>query len=318
MIRISAGSAACMGLTANRMDAYPTTAYFLSGDNCRMGCRFCPRGSGNGADLNRLGRVTWPEFNWDQVKEGLIKAEKNGTGRICLQSVRHDHGIKPLLDVVGRFKSLSGLPLSLSAWIKDQKEAAALFKAGADRVSISIDLVNPEIYGKLKGGSMQERVDLLLNCAYEWPGRMITHIICGLGESEREALALIDRLVKAGVKIALFAFVPLKGTPLEDSSSPPVDAYRRVQAGYYLIDEELADYESFAFNDQGRLISFGVKENLLVKYLSPGTAFQTSGCPGCNRPFYNERPGGTIYNYHRPLSEQERKNDLEILLKSLQ
>ena len=222
------------------------------------------------------------------------------------------------MDLIGRFKSLSGLPLSLSAWIKDQREAAALFKAGADRISISIDLVNPEIYGKLKGGSMLERLDLLLNCAYEWPGRMSTHIICGLGESEREALGLIDRLVKAGVKVALFAFVPLKGTPLEDGSSPPVDAYRRIQAGYYLIKEELVDYESFKFDDQGRLITFGVTEAMLIKDLSPGIAFQTSGCPGCNRPFYNERPGGTIYNYHRSLSEQERKTNLEVLLKSLQ
>jgi len=36
-----------------------------------------------------------------------------------------------------------------------------------------------------------------------------------------------------------------------------------------------------------------------------GEAFQTSGCPGCNRPYYNERPGGFIYNYPRPLSAAE-------------
>ncbi|HDI74230.1 MAG TPA: hypothetical protein ENF57_04430 [Candidatus Korarchaeota archaeon] len=26
-------------------------------------------------------------------------------------------------------------------------------------------------------------------------------------------------------------------------------------------------------------------------------AFLTSGCPSCNRPFYNERPRGPIYNF---------------------
>ena len=25
--------------------------------------------------------------------------------------------------------------------------------------------------------------------------------------------------------------------------------------------------------------------------------FNTYGCEGCNRPFYNERPSGPIYNY---------------------
>ena len=147
---------------------------------------------------------------------------------------------------------------------------------------------------------------------------MSTHIICGLGESEKEALGLIDRLVKAGITIALFAFVPLKGTPLERGTPPPVESYRRVQAGYYLLKEKLAAYESFKFDVQGRLISFGVANPVLRKYLSTGTAFQTSGCPGCNRPFYNERPGGIIYNYHRPLNENEREANLEVVLKSLQ
>ncbi len=318
MIRISAGSAACMGLTANKMDAYPTTAYFLSGDSCRMGCSFCPQGSGNNALLDRLGRVNWPEFAWNSVKEGLNRAEKNGTKRICLQSVRHDSGIEPLLELVKGFKEISDLPLSLSAWIKDQDEARALFKAGADRISVSIDVVNPELYRTYKGGSLEERLDLLIGCAQNLPGKMSTHIICGLGESEKEALGLIDRLVKAGITIALFAFVPLKGTPLERGTPPPVESYRRVQAGYYLLKEKLAAYESFKFDVQGRLISFGVANPVLRKYLSTGTAFQTSGCPGCNRPFYNERPGGIIYNYHRPLNENEREANLEVVLKSLQ
>jgi len=318
VIRISAGSAACMGLTTNKMDAYPTTAYFLSGNSCRMGCSFCPQGSGNNVILDRLGRVNWPEFAWESVKEGLHRAEKNGTRRICLQSVRHDIGIEPLLKLVKRFKEISDLPLSLSAWIKDQDEATALFKAGADRISVSIDVVDPDLYRTYKGGSLEERLDLLLGCAKELPGKMSTHIICGLGESEKEAFGLIDRLVKAGITIALFAFVPLKGTPLERGSPPPVESYRRVQAGYFLLEEALAEYESFKFDERGRLISFGIPKSRLRKHLYPGTAFQTSGCPDCNRPFYNERPGGIIYNYHRPLSKKERAAGLELLFKSLQ
>jgi len=247
----------------------------------------------------------------------LKRAEKNGTRRICLQSVRHDSGIKPLLKLVAQLKDFSSLPISLSAWIKDQDEAAALFKAGADRLSVSIDAANPELYQNLKGGSQKERLDLLLGCAQNLPGRMSTHIICGLGESEEEALGLIDRLVKAGVTVALFAFVPLKGTPLEGGSSPPVDSYRRVQAGYYLLKERLAEFSSFEFNDQGRLVSFGIREPELKNNLCDGFAFQTSGCSGCNRPFYNERPGGIIYNYHRALKENEKENALEVLLKSL-
>jgi len=300
------------------MDVYPTTAYFLSGSSCRMGCSFCPQGTGNNAVLDRLGRVNWPEFSWESVKEGLRQAEKNGTRRICLQSVRHDEGVEPLLQLVNSFKEISNLPLSLSAWIKDQEEAAALFKAGVERISVSIDVVDPDLYRTYKGGDLEERLGLLQECAGNLPGKMSTHIICGLGESEKEALGLINRLVKAGVTIALFAFVPLKGTPLEGGSPPPVESYRRLQAGFYLLKEKIAEFESFEFNDQGRLLSFGIPKSKLRKRLYPGDAFQTSGCPGCNRPFYNERPGGIIYNYHRPLNKIEKETGLELLLKSLQ
>ncbi len=318
MIRISAGSAVCLGLKANKMDAYPTTAYFLSGNSCRMGCSFCPQSMGNNGALNRLGRVNWPEFSWEQVKEGLSRAEKNGIRRICLQSVRHEEGIDPALELIEKFKDISNLPLSLSAWIKDQQEAAALFKAGADRISVAIDAINPEGYQRFKGGSQEERLGLLFDCARNLPGKMSTHLICGLGESENEALGLVDRLLKAGVTVALFAFVPLKGTLLEGGTPPPVDSYRRVQAGLYLLREKLAEFNCFKFNEQGRLISFGLPETELQRFLATGAAFQTSGCPGCNRPYYNERPGGIIYNYHRALSASEREAALTTLIKSLQ
>jgi biotin synthase-related radical SAM superfamily protein len=43
----------------------------------------------------------------------------------------------------------------------------------------------------------------------------------------------------------------------------------------------------------------------LKEILSSGAAFQTSGCKDCNRPYYNERPSGPLYNYPRPLSQEE-------------
>ncbi len=316
MIRISAGSAACMGLSTNRMDAYPTTAYFLSGNSCLMNCAFCPQGSGKNQTLNRLGRVNWPEFSWAEAEKGLQQAEGKGIRRVCLQSVRHPDGIYSLTGLIKQIKGMTSLPLSISAWIDDQEEAEALIESGADRISISLDVVNPEIHHQIKGGSLNERLDLLLNCANRLPGKMSTHLICGLGESEKEVLFLIDQLVKAKVTTALFAFVPLKGTSLENVSPPPVDSYRRIQAGRFLLNEKLADLKSFKF-EKGRLVSFGIPGSRLEQYLSTGSAFQTSGCPDCNRPFYNERPGGIIYNYHRALDNHDKGAALKVLFDSI-
>ncbi|MEM2915121.1 MAG: radical SAM protein, partial [Candidatus Bathyarchaeia archaeon] len=43
----------------------------------------------------------------------------------------------------------------------------------------------------------------------------------------------------------------------------------------------------------------------LRKIIRTGEPFKTSGCPGCNRPYYNERPGGPIYNYPRKPTSKE-------------
>ncbi len=316
MIRVSAGSAACLGLATNKMDAYPTTAYFLSGNRCLMNCAFCPQGVGQNEVLNRLGRVTWPEYPWPEVEKTLVQAEKKGIRRVCLQSVRHEDGIESLLKLIARVKAITTLPLSLSAWIRDEQEAEELIDAGVDRVSVSLDVANPSAYREIKGGSLQQRLNLLFGCARNLPGRISTHIICGLGESEAEVLSLLNRLVEAGVTAALFAFIPLKGTPLEHREPPAVDSYRRIQAGYYLLREKAADFSSFAF-DKERLISFGLPSNDLKQLLADGTAFQTTGCAHCNRPFYNERPGGIIYNYHRELNEEEKEASWSELVQSL-
>ncbi len=316
MIRVSAGTAACMGLTPNKMDAYPKTAYLLSGNSCLMNCSFCPQGTGKNEGLNRLGRVTWPEFPWADVNDSLINAEKKGFRRICLQSVRHRDGIETLLGLIDRLKQWSKLPISLSAWIQDEKEAVSLIEAGVERIGLSLDVVNPSAYQELKGGSLDERLDLLLNCAQNLPARISTHIICGLGESEAEVLSLIDKLVEAKVTVALFAFVPLKGTPLGKWISPAVDSYRRIQAGCFLLRSNSARLSSFEF-EKGRLVSFGIPAQQLKLLLADGSAFQTSGCPDCNRPFYNERPGGIIYNYHRGLNKDEIEKVLKELLDSL-
>ncbi len=316
MIRVSAGSAACMGLKATKMDVYPTTAYLLSGNRCLMNCAFCPQGVGDKEALNRLGRVTWPEYSWSDVETGLSRAERNGVKRICLQSVRYPDGVESLLKLVARIKNISSLPLSMSAWIKDGREAVQLVEAGADKVSISLDVVNHAAFKKIKGGDLQERINLIFDCAEKLPGRMSTHIICGLGENEREVLSIIDRLVKARVTVALFAFVPLKGTVLENRDPPALDSYRRVQAGYYLLRNNLADFSTFRF-DHGRLVSYGYSSSELSELLSGGVAFRTSGCPSCNRPFYNERPGGIIYNYHRNLKKHEEEKARLELIQSL-
>jgi len=132
-----------------------------------------------------------------------------------------------------------------------------------------------------------------------------THLIAGLGESERDIIQTIQWCVDIGVYPSLFAFTPMAGTSLEKHPPPPLSYYRKLQVAHFLITKRKTPYENMRFSEDGRLIDFGVPKEVVQRVIRSGRPFLTSGCPGCNRPYYNERPGGPIYNYPRqPLREE--------------
>lgn len=312
VIRLSLGTAARLGLARLKADAAPATAYLLRGESCRRDCAFCPQARGAGEQAGRLGRVTWPAFPRGAVLEGLQRAAA-GFERICLQAVRERGGLAALLGLIEEIKACSALPLSVSAMVESAGEAAALLEAGAERISIALDAVNHAAHTRYRGGSLERRFNLLLECARRFPGRVSTHIICGLGETEEELLAATAALCAAGVTVALFAFTPLKGTRLAGHPPPDPASYRRLQAASFLLRRGLVRFAGLKFR-QGKLVSFGLDPAEAARCLAGGEAFRTAGCPGCNRPYYNERPGGFIYNYPRPLSAAEAEAALRLAL----
>jgi biotin synthase len=117
---------------------------------------------------------------------------------------------------------------------------------------------------------------------------------------------MIDMLVncrKIGIGVGLFAFTPVRGTEMVNSLSPDIGQYRRVQLAHFLLR---SGYQESVFSyTQGRLTAVDIPMEILSKNFTVGDAFRASGCPDCNRPYYNERPGGIMYNYPRPLTPQE-------------
>jgi biotin synthase len=136
----------------------------------------------------------------------------------------------------------------------------------------------------------------------------------GLGETEKEIVDAIFWCTDSGIYPSLFAFTPIGGTALEDMKQPPIESYRRIQLARHLIVQGKTRYEIMEFDEKGKIVDFGISKTQLRETISEGLAFCTSGCPGCNRPYYNESPGGLMYNFPRPpLSEEinEIKEDLK-------
>lgn len=181
-----------------------------------------------------------------------------------------------------------------------------------ERIGIPLDAATEELFDKIKGLHVGgpyswKRQFELLNDAVSIFGKskVSTHFIAGLGETEKEMVNAIQRCVDMGVLPALFAFTSIPGTALEDILPPSVERYRRIQLARHLISHGSSRSDAMQFNEDGCLIDWGVEKNVLVKIIRTGEPFLTSGCPNCNRPFYNEKPSGPIYNHPKPLTDAE-------------
>lgn len=315
MIRVSAGTAAILGLTRASPGEAPTTAYLMAGEGCRFRCAFCPQAGPGKARLDMLSRVTWPRFPLEEVAVRLARAHSEGIIRRACVQVVHGNGAwqqaKAAVELVRRYSSL---PVCLSGFIAGSRQLEEVLGWGVDRVGLALDAASEEVYRRVKGGSLEHRLRRVEEAAAMAPGRVTTHLVVGLGETEEEVVRLAGRLNTAGVTVALFAFTPVKGTALEGHPPPALGSYRRVQVACYLVQRGLAPLEGFSFAN-GRITGYGLEGKEMERLLKDGEAFRTSGCPACNRPYYNERPGKEPYNYPRPLTPMEVKAALEWLVK---
>ncbi len=322
-IRVSFGSAVVLGLLRGKLDVCPTTTYFLTykSDRCQANCSFCPQARGAQSRLDMLSRVSWPAFEVHKVIEHLAKAvEGCRTDRVCLQTLNYSNVFSDIIPLVSRISSRIKIPISVSCQPMKVSHLRRLAEAGAERVSIPLDAATKEVFEKVKGRYVggpyvwEEQLKLLQEAIRVFGrGRVTTHLIVGLGETEEQMTAAIQRCVDTGVLPAIFAFTPISGTVLQSRSPPLLSSYRRMQVSRYLIHHGIERAEQMEFDNSGFLLSFSVDEQKLLDVVWSGEPFRTSGCPSCNRPYYNEKPGGPLYNYPRSLTDKDKAAVLEEL-----
>jgi biotin synthase-related radical SAM superfamily protein len=313
-IRVSIGSAIVLGLIRGRLDAEPTTVYLLTYQpgKCHANCGFCPQAKASRSRADMLSRVSWPLFTTEQVLRRIERvAEKGVIKRVCVQALNYPTVFKDVLSLAREIKSRARVPISISCQPLNRRQMKKLIEVGVDRISIALDAATKELFdwvkGALAGGpyAWEEHCRALKEAVQTFgEGSVTTHLIAGLGESEKEIIQTVQWCVDIGVYPSLFAFTPMPGTALEKHLQPPISYYRKLQVAHFLITRGKTRYENMRFREDGHLIDFGVPKKIVRRVIRTGHPFLTSGCPDCNRPYYNERPGGPIYNYPRqPMRE---------------
>jgi biotin synthase-related radical SAM superfamily protein len=306
-MRVSLGTARLLNLVDTKVETLPTLAYLMYGERCRRNCKFCSQSSSSTASSLLLSRVTWPDYDLDVVLNALAKARNNGDiTRCCVQVV--DSGAKHELEheLAEKIRVLKeiGLSICLCKNLEDLDETRRYIKLGVDIISMPIDAANAALHRRIKGGSFAERLKLLKEAAQEFPGQVGTHIIVGMGETEEETLNLMTELVRHRIQVGLFAFTPIQGTQMAHLSQPDEGTYRRIQIARFLISNHGYVADDFEIRD-AKVVRIKKDNAIVIRLLCDGKAFETSGCSDCNRPYYNERPRGTMYNYPRPLTAEE-------------
>ena len=302
--KLSAGTACVIGKKKIKANALPTTAYIMLGEKCKNNCKFCAQSRESGARADLLSRVTWPAVASEEATAGIDTAYEAGAiKRACLQVVDSSNSWDTTVNALGLLHRSSKVPICVSSHLETVEQAKELVARGAQRVCIALDAVTPELYANVKNGDWDAKWNLLLACAEALPGRITTHLIVGLGESEEEMVQRMASCTDKGISIGLFAFTAVRGTALADKLPPAIGQYRRSQIAHQLLKRGYP--QSVIGYENGCIAEFKVPEAELFAILRDGKAFQTSGCADCNRPYYNERPGGIIYNYPRPLTSME-------------
>ena len=298
-IRISYGTAIVLGLIKARQDVPPTTAYLLWDNGCIGACSFCPRANGN-SKTKKLSRIIWPEFDFALILEKLTQ-KPAPFKRVCLQT-GYNPETESLLEKLALELLKTQIILSMTLSPGQPEFAQKMLSLGIDHIGIGLDCATPATYIEHKRRNWQQDWPALSQLIDLEKNKIEVHLIYGLGDSEQEFIDTIDKIVKRGGKISLFAL-----TPVKSGKAPDIENYRRIQIARYLLEEGKASLSDFKFED-GKLKEISIPQ--FAEKLDNGTCFRTSGCGDCNRPYYNERPGQKFYNFPRPLTSEEFKEAL--------
>ena len=292
-------------------------------EGCFANCAYCGLArerSGKYVDKSFI-RVEWPVYSLDEIIERIQKYQQTEIKRVCISMVTNHRGPADMVTVLSKMRPAIDIPISLlvSPTITSESDLVNFREGGVDRIGIAVDTATPGLFDNIRGKSARgphkwdaywEKIETAMQVfGNENVG---VHFVVGLGETEKEMIASIQRVHDMGGGTHLFSFFPEGESRFADRPQPSMGQYRRIQLGRYLIDEDLGNMNSFTFDSSGRISDFGLPDSELNRVIELGEPFETSGCRGedgevaCNRPYANSLPGPDIRNY--PFSPRE--NDI--------
>lgn len=288
----------------NLLLTYPT--------GCAANCAYCGLArdrQGEYVDKSFI-RVEWPTAPMAEVVE-RAKTRTDVLERMCISMITaagaQEHTLE-ILEQWQREEILHRVPVSIlsNPTTMNRADLVDLERAGAERFTVALDAVTEDIFDATRGRGVRgpnrwDRYWSVYEDAFEVFGRekVGIHLICGMGETEREMVEVMTRARVLGEYgcLQLFAFNPEPGSRMEETERVPLGQFRRVQLARYVIDKGWVKADDMRFDSHDRIVDFGMDESRLDEVIEGALPFRTSGCPGrvcdvsaCNRPFGDGPP----------------------------
>ncbi|MFH1493606.1 MAG: radical SAM protein [Pseudomonadota bacterium] len=329
-VQLSTAAAITLGLMPGKMFRTECThclnLLVTYPEGCRANCSYCGLArhreeTRNYAERNFI-RVDWPTLSYDEVIERVrAGGDKGQFQRMCISMITHPDSDSDTRILLKKWvQELPHIPVSIlsNPTTMVKSDLVQLKDLGAEIFTVALDAVTPEIFEQTRGKSVEsphrwEKYWQTIEWAAEvfGPEKFGAHLICGMGETEREMLEVCQKIRDLGGHNHLFAFFPERGSLMEDWPACDTAQWRRVQLARYVIDYAGGNARAMHFDEQGRLTDYGLPSAEVSRLIQSGTPFRTSGCPGkeddisaCNRPYGDSKPSA-ILSYPFMLDEDD-------------
>ncbi len=296
LIRVSQGTIAL--LKGYELRIPPYTAYLLqySENGCSGLCRYCRQSRRYIGQHDYLSRVYWPVIDLDRIarlwRSGLFK-------RVCLLTILKRGFIREAIEVI-KYLRHHGVrePFSVCTTPISRSDLVELKSIGVDRIGVGLDACSREVFNysskPYDWGRYIEFIGDSLSVFGE--GNVTVHLIIGLGETLLDTVSIMDRLYSLGCRIALFPYTP-DGLPVTTPyRRPSILYYRFIQIIRCLMERGYRAKDLFVDNGERLVLREDIRDYILESVDEFLDCLLTSGCPYCNRPYYNERVSGPLYN----------------------
>lgn len=259
-------------------------------------------------------RDAWPRYRMAEVIAQIaVREEISEVGRVCISQVHDTHSYPDLLALIDQMHAVAPrVPIAalLSAEVLDADKLYEMKMHGVDTVGICLDGAREEIFQQIRAQegfpahtwASHWRIARLARIIFG-PFKVNLHLIVGMGETDRDLVALFHQLRAEQIAAYLFAGNPVPDAPPHAVSCASLTRYRRIQLAKFLIEECALPLGMVHFDEAGAISAIHCPAVLIEAGIASGQPFMANGCLdrhgrlSCNRPTGLAQPDRPCCDY---------------------